>query len=91
MNKKRLTADMILFIASIIWGLGYLFQKAASETTGALTFNCMRYITAALVLLVLAKFRLPPKGPARKYAMLPSGTPVLSRPFISCWSHSWQD
>lgn len=70
MNKKRLAADLILFIASIIWGLGYLFQKAASETTGALTFNCMRYITAALVLLVLAKFRLPPKGPARKYAML---------------------
>ena len=76
-NKKRLTTDLILFIASIIWGLGYFFQKSASETTKALTFNCMRYIVAALVLLVLAKFRLPPKGEARKYAILTGFVMIL--------------
>lgn len=76
MNKKRLTADLILFIASIIWGLGYFFQKAASETTGAITFNCMRYITAALVLLILSKFRLP-TGEARKYAIMTGFVMIL--------------
>ena len=69
-NKKRYIADLILFIASIIWGLGYFFQKSGSETTAALTFNCMRYTIAALVILTAARFRLPPKGEPLKYAVL---------------------
>lgn len=69
-NKKRYIADLILFIASIIWGLGYFFQKRGSATTAALTFNCMRYIIAALVILIAARFRLPEKGEPMKYAAL---------------------
>ncbi len=70
MNRKRYAADLVLFIASMIWGLGYFFQKVAAETTAAVTFNCMRYIIAALILLCMARFRLPPKGEARKYTVL---------------------
>ena len=67
--KKRYLADLILFIASMIWGLGYFFQKAASETTAPLTFNCLRYLIAALVLSCLARFRYP-RGEGLKYAVL---------------------
>ncbi len=70
MQKKRYAADLVLFIASMIWGLGYFFHKVAAETTAALTFNCMRYIIASLLLLIIARFRLPPKGEARKYTVL---------------------
>ena len=67
--KKRYLADLILFIASMIWGLGYFFQKAAAETTAPLTFNCLRYLIAALVLGCLARFRYP-RGEGLKYAVL---------------------
>lgn len=70
MKNKRYIADMILFIASMIWGIGYYFQKVASETTAALPFNCLRYVIAALFLLCAAKFRLPRKGSALKYTVL---------------------
>ena len=67
--KKRYLADLILFIASMIWGLGYFFQKAAAETTAPLTFNSLRYLIAALVLGCLARFRYP-RGEGLKYAVL---------------------
>ena len=67
--KKRYLADLILFIASMIWGLGYFFQKAVSATTAPLTFNCLRYLIAALVLGCIARFRYP-QGEGLKYAVL---------------------
>ena len=70
MNKQRYLADLVLFIASMIWGIGYFLQKVASETTSWMTFNLMRYIVASLVLLCMAKFRLPPKGEGMKYTVL---------------------
>ncbi len=70
MKNKRYIADLILFIASMIWGIGYFFQKTASETTGALAFNVIRYAVAALTLLCLSKFHLPQKGEALKYTVL---------------------
>lgn len=70
MNKQRYLADLVLFIASMIWGIGYFFQKVAAETTAALTFNVIRYAVAALTLLCLAKFRFPQKGDALKYTVL---------------------
>lgn len=68
-RKKRFLADLILFIASMVWGVGYFFQKVGAETTSALTFNCLRYLIAALTLLVLSKFRLP-RGEGLKYSVL---------------------
>ena len=62
MNKQRYLADLVLFLASMLWGSGYFFQKVAAETTAALTFNVIRYAVAALTLLCLAKFRFPQKG-----------------------------
>jgi drug/metabolite transporter (DMT)-like permease len=69
MKKNRYLADLILFIASMIWGLGYFFQKVGNETTAPLTFNCLRYLIAAFVLALIARFRYP-RGEALKYTIL---------------------
>ena len=69
MKSKRYLADLILFIASMIWGLGYFFQKVGNETTAPLTFNCLRYIIAAAFLAIAARFRYP-KGEGLKYTVL---------------------
>ena len=69
MKSKRYLADFVLFIASMIWGLGYYFQKVGNETTAPLTFNCLRYVLAALFLAFVARFRYP-KGEGLKYTIL---------------------
>lgn len=69
MTKKRYFADLIMFLASMIWGLGYFFQKCANETTAPLTFNCLRYLIAAFFLACVARFRYP-RGEGLKYAAL---------------------
>ena len=79
MNKRRrILADLVLLLASMIWGAGYYFQKVGSETTTAIPFNCLRYVIAALVLLIPAKFQLPPRGEARKYAILTGAAMFLA-------------
>ncbi len=69
-DKKRYTADLLLLITAMIWGLGFYFQKVSSETTSPFSFNALRYLIAALILTVSAKFRLPLRGEAGKYTLL---------------------
>ena len=69
MNKKKYLADLIMFIAAMIWGVGYFFQKVGNETTAPLTFNLVRYVIAALFLGCITRFRYP-QGEALKYTIL---------------------
>ncbi len=77
MKSKKYIADFVLFIASMIWGLGYIFQKIGNETTAPLTFNCLRYLIAALVLAYIARFRYP-KGEGLKYTMLSGAVMIVA-------------
>ena len=77
MKSKRYIADLVLFIASMIWGLGYIFQKIGNETTAPLTFNCLRYLIAALVLALIARFRYP-RGEGLKYTMLSGAVMIVA-------------
>ena len=77
MKSKRYLADFILFIGSMIWGLGYIFQKIGNETTAPLTFNCLRYLIAALFLAFVARFRYP-RGEALKYTMLSGAIMIVA-------------
>ena len=77
MKSKRYLADFILFIGSMIWGLGYIFQKIGNETTAPLTFNCLRYLIAALFLAFVARFRYP-RGEALKYTMLSGAVMIVA-------------
>ncbi len=69
-DRKRYTADLLLLITAMIWGLGFYFQKMASETTSPFAFNGMRYLVAALVILIFAGFRLSFRGEGGKYTLL---------------------
>lgn len=77
MKSKRYLADFVLFIASMIWGLGYIFQKIGNETTAPLTFNCFRYLIAALLLAFIARFRYP-RGEGLKYTMLSGAIMIVA-------------
>lgn len=67
---KKYFADLILLLGAMIWGVGFYFQKKAAETTSPFCFNGLRYLIAALVILALAKFRLPSTPEGRKYMLL---------------------
>ncbi len=77
-NRKRYLGDLVLFAASMMWGAGYYLQKISSETTSPLTINCISYLTAALTLLVLARFRLPSKGSGMEYSFLAGAITILA-------------
>ena len=77
MKSKKYIADFVLFIASMIWGLGYIFQKIGNETTAPLTFNCLRYLIAALVLAFIARFHYP-QGEGLKYTMLSGAVMIVA-------------
>lgn len=48
------SADLLVLLAALIWGLAYLMQKTAMTDVGALTFVASRASIAALVLLPFA-------------------------------------
>src|SRR5688572_15296461 len=51
---NRLTADFLLLLAAMIWGLAFYFQKAAMADVGPLLFITARATIAALTLAPLA-------------------------------------
>jgi drug/metabolite transporter (DMT)-like permease len=50
----RLTADLALLFAALVWGIAFLFQKMAMADIGPLTFVAARAGIAALALLPFA-------------------------------------
>ena len=55
---ERIVADLILLTAAIIWGGGFVAQRAASFHLGYFAFNAIRFLLAGLTLLpfVLKRF-----------------------------------
>jgi drug/metabolite transporter (DMT)-like permease len=51
---NRLTADLLLIMSALIWGIAFVFQKTAMEHLGPLLFVALRSIVAALALAPLA-------------------------------------
>jgi drug/metabolite transporter (DMT)-like permease len=50
----RLRADLLLLSAAVIWGTGFVAQRVAAGSIGAFSFNGLRFLLAALVLLPFA-------------------------------------
>ena len=53
MNKKQLEANLMLFIAALIWGVAFVAQRVAIRYVGAITFGAVRFAIGALSLLPL--------------------------------------
>lgn len=49
-------SNIMLVIASAIWGCNFLFQKFAAQRIGALTFMCARTFSGGITLLILIAF-----------------------------------
>lgn len=67
MDKKQLRANLLLFVAALIWGVAFVAQRVGDEHVGAMTFNAVRFLigSASMVpLLIFLKRRPRPEGGA---------------------------
>ena len=51
--KNRLAGNIALFLTALIWGLGFVAQRAGMEFIGPFTFNTVRSFLGALSLIPL--------------------------------------
>lgn len=51
--KNRLAGNVALFLTALIWGLGFVAQRAGMEFIGPFTFNAVRSFLGALSLIPL--------------------------------------
>ena len=82
--KNRLAGNIALFLTALIWGLGFVAQRAGMEYIGPFTFNAVRSFLGALSLVPLilwAKYSRPDnRTEKRKYVQRVG----LARAGISC-------
>lgn len=57
MNKRSLKNSFLLFIAAFIWGVAFVSQSKGMEYVGPFTFNGIRSLIGAAVLLPVIAFR----------------------------------
>ncbi len=82
--KNRLTGNLALFLTALIWGVGFVAQRAGMEFIGPFTFNAVRSFLGALSLIPLilwVKYSKPDtRTPKRKYVQRVG----LAKAGISC-------
>ena len=66
----RLKADLILLLVAFIWGTAFVAQRVAGRMGSVYFFNGVRYLLAALVVLVFAWYMRHASG---EVALLPRG------------------
>lgn len=64
MDRKQLKGNVLLFTASAIWGIAFVAQRVGMELVGPLTFNGVRFLIAALVLIPIVHFLEKPSEKA---------------------------
>ena len=82
--KNRLAGNIALFLTALIWGLGFVAQRAGMEFIGPFTFNAVRSFLGALSLIPLilwVKYSKPDKRTEKRKFVQRVG---LARAGISC-------
>jgi len=51
MNKKALNADILLLLAAVVWGFGFVAQRSGMEYIGPFAYNGIRFPLGSLTLL----------------------------------------
>lgn len=54
MKNKKLLGNMMLILAALIWGMGFVSQRSGTELIEPLTFNASRLILAAVAIGTVA-------------------------------------
>ena len=79
MNNKTTRNSILLLVTAAVWGAAFVAQTVGGQTIGAYSFNCVRCIIGALVLIPVMKFLdkkdLSPRKPQTKedYKLLIKG------------------
>jgi len=63
-DHSHRNANLLLLLASAIWGFAFVAQRLGMEHMGPLAFNAIRFAIGALVLMPLLFFGLPGQKPA---------------------------
>ncbi len=71
-DSTRLKSDLILLLAAIVWGVGFVAQRSASFHLGFFAFNGVRFLLGGLVMLPFVIKRLRNK-PGKLWWVLPAG------------------
>lgn len=71
-SKTRIQADLLMLLAAIVWGGGFVAQRFATKYLGLLAFNGIRFTLAGLILLPVG-LRSMGKVDRRLWWILPAG------------------
>ncbi len=71
-RSQRLVSDLLLLLAAIVWGGGFVAQRQASANLGFFSFNAVRFLLAGLVMLPFVLPRIK-KGSRAYLWILPAG------------------
>ncbi len=58
MKRNKLLGNILLFIAAIIWGTAFVFQRTGMEDIGPIAFNAARTTLSAIVVAPIALWRI---------------------------------
>lgn len=51
MTKRKIVGSLMLLLTAFIWGCAFVAQSSGMEYVGPFTFNCVRFIIGAIVLI----------------------------------------
>ena len=67
--KEQLKGESLLFLAALIWGVSFVFQKTGMDYIGPMTFGLMRFSIGAIVTLPFVY--LYPSHHIRRFVCIP--------------------
>lgn len=76
--RRRLWADMLLLFVSLVWGIGFIPQRIATQHLGAFLFNGLRFLLGAAVLSPILLFRPRPAKGLFRWSALAGGVLVAA-------------
>ena len=53
--KKEYRNSLLLVLTALIWGIAFVAQREGGDAVGPYTFNCIRSLIGAVVLLPVIK------------------------------------
>jgi len=65
-SRRRTRANLLLLLASAIWGFAFVAQRVGAAYVGPLTFNAVRFGLGALVVLLVIWWRARRSGLSRE-------------------------
>src|SRR3989304_3752130 len=56
LSAQRIKSDLLLLLASVIWGSGFIAQRIAANSMGSFLFNGGRFLLGMIIFLLVTRF-----------------------------------